>query len=80
MMGVHAQMNISGVNAFQALFVSAVINGMLAPPLLVLLMLLAGRRSVMQARTNGWLLTGVGWATALTMFVAAVGLVITSFS
>jgi Mn2+/Fe2+ NRAMP family transporter len=73
-------MNFIGLNTFSALFVSALINGLLAPPLLLLLMLLANSRSVMHGKVNGPLLNIVGWATTVVMSVAAVGVLITTFS
>jgi Mn2+/Fe2+ NRAMP family transporter len=60
-----------------ALFRTAVRNGFLAPPLLVLVMLVANDRGVMGARTNGRWLNVVGWGTTLVMFSAAIGLVAT---
>jgi Mn2+/Fe2+ NRAMP family transporter len=71
-------LNFIGIKPFDALFLSALINGMLAPPLLVLIMLLANRKSVMRARTNGPALNILGWATTIVMSLAAVGVVLTS--
>jgi Mn2+/Fe2+ NRAMP family transporter len=71
-------LNFTNVNPFQALFVSALINGILAPPLLVLVILVANRRTVMHARTNGALLNTIGWATTVLMSLAAIGAIITS--
>jgi Mn2+/Fe2+ NRAMP family transporter len=73
-----AAMNFIGINPFQALFLSAVINGLLAPPLLVLVMLLANRQAVMHSRRNGVVLNVVGWATTGVMALAAIGLLATS--
>src|SRR5205085_9747578 len=69
--------NFVGVNPMQALFWTAVLNGFLAPPLLVVIMLIAGNRKVMGARANGRALSALGWATTALMFAAAVGLVLT---
>jgi Mn2+/Fe2+ NRAMP family transporter len=70
--------NFIGVNPFEALFISALINGLVAPPLLVLVMLLANHRDVMHSRANGALLNAVGWATTAIMSAAAIGVIITS--
>jgi NRAMP (natural resistance-associated macrophage protein)-like metal ion transporter len=67
--------NYLGVNPMQALFWTAVINGFLAPPLLVIIMLIANRRRVMGERVNGFVLNTLGWATTLAMFAAAIVLV-----
>jgi NRAMP (natural resistance-associated macrophage protein)-like metal ion transporter len=60
-----------------ALFWTAVINGVLAPPLIVLLMLVSNNKEVMKDRTNGPLTNIIGWATAVIMFAAAVGMFVT---
>jgi Mn2+/Fe2+ NRAMP family transporter len=54
-----------------------VINGFLALPLLVLVMLVANDRSVMGPRTNGRGLNIVGWGTTALMFAATLALVAT---
>ena len=69
--------NYVGINPIDALFWTAVINGFLAPPLLVLIMLIANNREVMGRRTNNRWTNLLGWATTLCMFAAAVGLVLT---
>lgn len=69
--------NFVGINPIAALFWTAVINGVLAPPLLVLLMLVANNPKVMGKRVNGlWLNLG-GWITTVVMFAAALALFLT---
>ncbi|HEY2881446.1 MAG TPA: Nramp family divalent metal transporter, partial [Pirellulales bacterium] len=55
--------NALGVNPMKALFWTAVINGFLAPPILILVMLIANNRKVMGSRTNGLFLNIAGWFT-----------------
>ncbi len=69
--------NFVGVNPMQALFWTAVLNGFIAPPLLVVIMLIAGNRKVMGERVNGRALKVLGWATTVLMFAAAIGLMLT---
>ncbi len=69
--------NFLGINPIDALFWTAVLNGFLAPPLLVLVMLVANTRDVMGSRTNGPWLNLLGWGTTVVMFAAAIGLVVT---
>ena len=69
--------NFVGINPIDALFWTAVINGFLAPPLLVIIMLVANNRSVMGERLNSWGTNIIGWITTTVMFAAAVGLVVT---
>jgi NRAMP (natural resistance-associated macrophage protein)-like metal ion transporter len=67
-----------GINPIDALFATAVINGFVAPPLLVMIMVVANNRKIMGKRTNGRLTNILGWATAIVMFLAAGVLVLTS--
>jgi Mn2+/Fe2+ NRAMP family transporter len=70
--------NFLGINPITALVLSAVINGLVAPPLLVLVMLVSNDRRAMGSHTNGRLLNVVGWTTTLAMGAAGVGLVVTT--
>lgn len=63
-----------GVNAVKMLFWSAVLNGVLAPPLIVLVVLLTSSKKVMGEHVNPPLLKWLGWATAAIMAVAAVAM------
>jgi NRAMP (natural resistance-associated macrophage protein)-like metal ion transporter len=67
-----------GLNPIAALVIVAVINGLLAAPLVVLMMLVSNDRKVMGARTNGRLLNLVGWATAVLISIAALALIATT--
>jgi len=69
--------NFVGINPIRALFFAAVINGFLAPPLLIVIMLIANNRKVMKGRVNGRWSNILGWTTTLVMFAAAVALVLT---
>ncbi len=66
-----------GISPMAALFWTAVINGFLAPPLLVVIMLVANDRRILGARVNGRWENVLGWATTLAMSAAAVALVLT---
>ncbi len=57
------------------LFWSAVANGVLAPPLIVLVVLLTSDRRVMGERVNPRWLRWLGWFAAIVMAVAAVCMV-----
>jgi NRAMP (natural resistance-associated macrophage protein)-like metal ion transporter len=70
--------NFLGINPITALVLSAVLNGLIAAPLLVLVMLVSNDRRAMGERTNGRLLNVIGWVTTLVMGVAAVGLIVTT--
>jgi NRAMP (natural resistance-associated macrophage protein)-like metal ion transporter len=66
--------NYLGVNPMTALFWTAVLNGILAPPLLLLIMIVSNNRSIMGERTNSRLVNSVGWITTVLMFAAAIGM------
>jgi NRAMP (natural resistance-associated macrophage protein)-like metal ion transporter len=60
-----------------ALFWTAVINGVLAPPLLIMIMLVSNNRKIMGQRVNGKLTNFIGWTTAALMSAAALGMFLT---
>jgi len=59
------------------LVLTAVVNGVIAPILLVLVMLIANNRRIMLDRTNGVWSNALGWLTTAVMTVAAVALFLT---
>jgi len=63
-----------GFNAVGMLFASAVINGVLAPPLIIIVVLLTSDPAVMGSRVNPPLLRGLGWAAAAIMIAASVAM------
>jgi NRAMP (natural resistance-associated macrophage protein)-like metal ion transporter len=67
--------NFAGINPIDALFWTAVINGLLAPPLMVLIMLISTNRSIMGDRVNGGWTNVLGWLATAGMFTAAIGLI-----
>jgi Mn2+/Fe2+ NRAMP family transporter len=67
-------LTFSGINPIDALYWSAVLNGFVAPPVLVLVMLAARDRRVMGRQTIGPVLTTLGWITTVAMFLALIGL------
>jgi NRAMP (natural resistance-associated macrophage protein)-like metal ion transporter len=66
------------LNAIKMLFWSAVLNGALAPPLLILVVLLTSRADVMGERRNGPLLRWLGWTCAGVMLIATVIMFVTA--
>ena len=69
--------NFVGLNPIAALFWSAVVNGVLAPPLLVLIMLMSNDRRIVGRRRNGLWLNALGWITTAVMFAAVIALAMT---
>jgi len=67
-------LNFVHIDPIKALFWSAVINGVVAVPVMVMMMLLASRKAVMGPFTIGPGLKIVGWIATLVMLAAAVGM------
>ena len=67
-------LDFAGLNAVKMLFWSAVLNGVLAPPLVVLVVMLTSDKQVMGKRVNSLTLRVLGWACAVAMGVAAVAM------
>jgi NRAMP (natural resistance-associated macrophage protein)-like metal ion transporter len=68
----------TGIKPIDALFFTSILNGIAAPFLLVVIMLAARNKKVMGRQTIGPVLTALGWIVTIAMFVALVGLAITS--
>jgi NRAMP (natural resistance-associated macrophage protein)-like metal ion transporter len=71
-------LNYARLNAVKMLFWSAVLNGALAPPLLILVVLLTSRADVMGEHQNGPLLRWLGWTCAGVMLIATVIMLVTA--
>jgi NRAMP (natural resistance-associated macrophage protein)-like metal ion transporter len=69
-------LDFTRLNPIRMLFWSAVINGLLAPPLIVIVILVCNNATVMGNYRNGWALNIVGVVAALAMGGAAIALVV----
>jgi NRAMP (natural resistance-associated macrophage protein)-like metal ion transporter len=67
-------MSLAHINPIKLLVLVAVINGVIAAPFLVAVMLVSGSRRIMGEHTNGRLARTIGWLTAGIMAVAAIAL------
>ncbi|MBI1898896.1 MAG: divalent metal cation transporter [Acidobacteria bacterium] len=63
-------LDLAGVSPIRALFLSALFNGLAAPPLLVLIMLLSNNGEIMGDARNGFWLNLLGWLATGTMAIA----------
>ena len=70
-------LNLLHVDPIRALFLTAVINGVVAPPLMILIVILGSDRKVMQDKVSGRLSKALTWAATLVMTGAAVALLVT---
>jgi Mn2+/Fe2+ NRAMP family transporter len=68
-------MNFLNVDPIKALFFTAVINGMVAPPLMILIVVLGSDREVMHERVSGRLSRSLNWTATALMSIAALALV-----
>jgi Mn2+/Fe2+ NRAMP family transporter len=67
-------LNFTPLDPIKTLYWSAVINGVLAPPVMVLMMLLVRRKKVMgELKIQGWLYW-LGWLATATMALSIVGM------
>jgi Mn2+/Fe2+ NRAMP family transporter len=70
--------NLSPMDPVKVLFWSAVLNGIVAVPIMVMLMLLASRHAVMREFRLGFALKSLGWIATAVMALASAGLFVTS--
>ena len=71
-------LNFIGIDPIRALVWSAIINGMIAAPVMGLMMLLASNRRVMGGLILPVYLKVLGWAGAAAMALAAIGVFVTA--
>jgi Mn2+/Fe2+ NRAMP family transporter len=69
-------MNLIGINPIRALYYTAVLNGIIAPPLLLIIMLIGNNPKIMKNKVNGRISNLLGWLTTIAMTIAAVALLI----
>ena len=67
---VAMELAISAVNPIKALFYSQVLDGIIAPVLVVLMLILTSSRKLMGDFVNGLPTKVIGWAAAAVMFLA----------
>jgi len=66
-----------GINPIKALYYTAVLNGLVAPPMLWLILLMSNNRTIMQEQVNGRVANMLGWVTTMAMTMAALALLFT---
>lgn len=70
-------LNLLRIDAIRALFITAVINGVVAPPLMVLIVLLGSDRKIMGKRVSGLFSKSLTWIATMVMGAAAIALLVT---
>jgi NRAMP (natural resistance-associated macrophage protein)-like metal ion transporter len=79
-MAIGLGLNFVGLDSIKALIYSAVLNGLVAPVVLVLIVLLSSNKKIMGDYANSGILKTVGWITVGLMVVAAVATIYSIFS
>ena len=69
-------LNFVGIDPIKALYWSAVLNGLLAAPLMATMLLIATNRRIMGKLVLPWSMTLVGWFATLVMLVASVAFLV----
>ena len=72
---VATELAISAIDPIKALFYSQVLDGMIAPALIVLILLVTSSRKVMGDFVNGPTTKVIGWAAAAVMVAADIALI-----
>jgi len=67
-------LNFVKIDPIRALFWAAIINGVVAVPVMIVTMLLSTSKNVMRQFRIPWTLRIVGWAATLMMLLASIGL------
>ena len=70
---------LARINPMKLLLWSAVVNGVLAPPLIVIILMVSNNEKIMGENTNGTLMNVLGWTAALLMGAAAIAMIVTFF-
>ncbi|MEX2007169.1 MAG: divalent metal cation transporter [Candidatus Levyibacteriota bacterium] len=68
--------NLTPIAPFTMLYYTAILNGLAAPPLMILIMLTANNKKIMGQNTNSSFSNIMGWIITLVMTVAGVALLL----
>jgi Mn2+/Fe2+ NRAMP family transporter len=71
--------SLSPIDPIKALFWSAVINGVVAVPVMVMMMLITSNAKIMRKFVVTGAKRAIGWLATAVMAAAAIGMVVTSF-
>jgi NRAMP (natural resistance-associated macrophage protein)-like metal ion transporter len=72
--------NFTGIPPFKMLYYTAILNGVCAPPLLILIMLISNNKKILGNRTNNLLSNSLGWIITAIMTLCALALLWTLVS
>jgi NRAMP (natural resistance-associated macrophage protein)-like metal ion transporter len=69
--------NFTPIKPFQMLYYTAILNGLCAPPLMILIMLISRNKKIMGKHTNSRFGNIMGWIITTIMCLAAIALIVT---
>jgi NRAMP (natural resistance-associated macrophage protein)-like metal ion transporter len=70
-------LNFVGIKPFQMLYYTAILNGVIAPPLMFMLLRISNNKGIMGKYTNGRFANVMGWAITTIMAACAIALLFT---
>ena len=71
--------NFLGLNPIKVLVWSSIVQGFSTPPLMLLILLMTNNPAVMGKHVNSLPINILGWVTAIAIFAATIGLVVSWF-
>lgn len=74
--GAGVLLNFAGINPIKALVITSTIYGFLAPPLLLMLVLISRNRAIMGGRAIGRVVSLLGWTATVVTLLAAVAMIV----
>jgi Mn2+/Fe2+ NRAMP family transporter len=75
---VGTAIDFSPIDPIKALFWSAVINGVVAAPVMAMMMLMSARADIMKENVVVGVLRWIGWVSTAIMAAAVIGMIVTS--
>ena len=77
--GIGLAINFLGFDPIKALIYSAVVNGLIAPVILILIVLMSGNQKIMGRWVNGKISTALGWLIVTLMTLAGAATIVSMF-
>ena len=71
--------NFTGIDIIKALIYSALVNGLIAPIVLVFIVLISSSKKIMGKRVNHPVTTAIGWITIILMGISGIAALISLF-
>lgn len=71
--------NFSSIGSITMLYYAAILNGILAPPIMILILFIANNKQIMGRRVNGKLGNAFGWTITILMSLIAILFIVNLF-